>query len=373
MKSSLVLLLLSAPALFGGTCSVTDYGANGTDSLDDTTAIQNAINSGCKNIYLPTGRYLIGSAGLHFGTSTTAIIGVRFYGDAAWENGAWTTRGSALVYTGAANGTAVEVTNAQGCVFENFAISGGNVAGIGLLIDNVNSVASTHQNIFRNIAISAVPGTPGIGLLLSGNRYSLTNQDTSNNDFYDMAIFPGFEGVASSVKIGIQQEGTQTVSNKFYNTRVLSFTQKGVYIKDGDAAFTDLMFQGPSTGSNVTDFYVENTASWVNVDRTYSEILASSSPSTRKAFYFPTGTRTHETTITGARVMWNLTSGTPISYDQQGPLTLTGATIDWSGGTQGVGTIYLNNANSAAQDLMTFGNHYTIAVTKTTTGNWTVR
>jgi hypothetical protein len=56
------------------TVSVKDFGTVGNGIIDDTTALQNAFNSGAKNIYLPTGTYKVL-------TQLTLPINVSLYGD----------------------------------------------------------------------------------------------------------------------------------------------------------------------------------------------------------------------------------------------------------------------------------------------------
>lgn len=53
--------------------SVKDYGAKGDGSTDDTTAIQAAINSGAKSVFVPSGVYLV--------NSLTMSGSVRLYGE----------------------------------------------------------------------------------------------------------------------------------------------------------------------------------------------------------------------------------------------------------------------------------------------------
>ena len=58
-----------------GIVSVKDYGAVGDGSTNDTTAIQNALNSTAKAIYFPTGDYRITSS------LTTSVDGRKIYGE----------------------------------------------------------------------------------------------------------------------------------------------------------------------------------------------------------------------------------------------------------------------------------------------------
>src|SRR5512135_1098341 len=62
-----LLFLLASGSVFGRTFDVTDYGALGNASFDNTTAIQNAANSACTtsytttvpSLYFPRGQYNI--------------------------------------------------------------------------------------------------------------------------------------------------------------------------------------------------------------------------------------------------------------------------------------------------------------------------
>lgn len=346
-----------------------DFGAVGDGVADDTRAVQNAINSGAKRIYLQTGIYKITST-IHFGSTTTSVNTVYFYGDGAAENGQYTTRGSTLRWAGAANGTVMEVTSAHECVFRDFNIDGGGTASIGLLVDANNSGGgSNHQNVFTNIGISAVPGTLGVGLYISGNQFSVTNQDVCCSSYRNIQIYPGFaRSSASTVKIGIMQDGIQTVANRFYDAILTGYTSRGVDVEAGDLVFSGGNFSGATSGSNIDDVYVGSGADWVDLHDNYHEITASSSPATRHAYNFPSGSRSWPSKLDGVRVLWGLSSGNPLYFAQRGPLTLIGTS--WDSAPSGRSTLYIDNSGYPSAIVTLIGNNLSSFIDYFVTGSF---
>jgi len=102
--------------------SVKDFGAVGNGSTDDTTAIQNALNTG-KNVYLPPGRYFI-TSGLSMTSSSQRLYGESGYGPFTVDD--TTATAATIIEWGApSDGTArdvITIDEKQHCIIESLTI-----------------------------------------------------------------------------------------------------------------------------------------------------------------------------------------------------------------------------------------------------------
>ena len=102
--------------------SVKDFGAVGNGSTDDTTAIQNALNTG-KNVYLPSGRYLV-TSGLSMTSSSQRMYGESGYGPFTVTD--TTATAATIIEWGApSDGTArnvITINEFQHCIIESITI-----------------------------------------------------------------------------------------------------------------------------------------------------------------------------------------------------------------------------------------------------------
>lgn len=132
--------------------SVKDFGAVGDGSIDDTNALQAAINaavSRSKSLYLPTGTYKT-TSGLSFGAP------IRIFGDGADV----ASETGTIIKPTQSSGIVLEFTNAagsfdNGLILEDFAIIGtGTGTAVGL---EVNGAVWTNSRI-RNITVRSMGG-----------------------------------------------------------------------------------------------------------------------------------------------------------------------------------------------------------------------
>jgi len=140
--------------------SVTDFGAVGDGTTDDSSAIQSAINAlnsgvGGKLIF-PKSRYNLGTTGI------TTYSNVRLVGDAqAYVNG---TRGVELLYSG--TGTALAGTNILNGGIENISIDATNSTGASVKGIYLSGCWLTD---LKGVRVKGVTVAKGYGILIDTN------------------------------------------------------------------------------------------------------------------------------------------------------------------------------------------------------------
>jgi hypothetical protein len=104
--------------------SVKDFGAVGDGTTDDTAAIQAALNTK-KNVYLPSGRYLV-TSGLSMTSSSQRMYGESGFGPFGLNEVSATTVACTIIEWGAPNdGTArdvITINRLQHCIIESLTI-----------------------------------------------------------------------------------------------------------------------------------------------------------------------------------------------------------------------------------------------------------
>jgi hypothetical protein len=316
---------------------------------DDTNAINNAIASGMKDVYIPAGTYC--STGITRGSTTTAIGSQRIHGDGPAENYA---NGSAIYYIGPQNGTVYQEWGCKQCELTGITFDGGDWAGRGVLITGNNAVSSSHRNIYHNLTTVDINGYPGIGYHVSGNYYA-ANQDVCCSRWTNINVYPGIVKasgglVQGAVVNGMVQDGTQTVDQEFDNLSFNGYVNYGIDIVQGDARMKHLSFSG-AVGA-VDEVRFEDTSLWGTIVESYSEVHDNSMGAARHCFNAPTGTtRLYPTVLIGYRCRWFVATTAavpvfnPIYFGSPGGLTITGSTVD---STIGLGNnIYIGNTASA--------------------------
>lgn len=363
--SSAVLLIVAAPTIFAQQVNVKSFGACGNGTCDDTKAIQAAIASGGSDIYFPKGRYKVTST-VMFGSATSVFRSVHVHGDGGGEN--QYTAASSIVWAGAPNGAVIQVTSAQNCRFEDIHIDGGGNAGVGLLLAANNAGGgSNHRNVFDGLTFGAINGAPGIAIHVNGNLYG-QDQDVCCSEFRHIGIYSGWaNGGPSAVKIGIRQEGRQSVHMLYEDVTMLGYTQTGMDFLSGDVRMRNASFTGAN--SALDDVRISNAVDWVSIYDSYHEI--DSGASGRHAYNFPDGPRPFSTVLVGVRVRWALTAGTPLYFGQRGDLSLLGGS--WDGAPSGTSILQIKNLGYRPVSLIgvSFLNGITVNATGTILGTYT--
>ena len=146
------------------TVSVKDFGAVGDGVTDDTAAIQTALNSGSKNVFLPDGTYFLNETtmrNLSF-NGLTVPTGVRFYGSS----------GSKLLLDGTGDYAHVLVVgqNASDVTVENITIDGANAYANGFVPAGLGGSANSNCK-FINCTIKNIQSEVVVRAPASGGLY----------------------------------------------------------------------------------------------------------------------------------------------------------------------------------------------------------
>jgi hypothetical protein len=301
----------------GARVNVLDYGADPTLTNDSSAAFQSAINYAAENrlaVYIPSGRYLIGSTITLYSGGTNANMNV-MYGDGGFN--------SQLIYSGTgsmftvANGTlgnetrvryefsdlafaaqtpgvgkclttpeysffvrnlmrnckfssfeiAIDVINAWQARFLNCEFSGNTTGGI--YVDGANNWCVTDCQFRDNVGYGIKINTESVGMSITGNLFSFNGEEAIIlMQGCDAAHIAGnyFEGNGSTaspanmtVRIGDSQHGGAT-GNNFDVTLVSNYGQanRPIYLYNAsDCSFVSnsmsIIVLAPAAGMSVTN------------------------------------------------------------------------------------------------------------------------
>ena len=166
--------------------SVTDFGARGNDLLNDAAAIQAAIDSlGTRGgkVYLPNGKYFIGTTGLSIVNNSTQLIGDGGDFDETEATDAptlirYTGKGAAITI-----GSASMKTTLHGIVIRDLEVRGtrDGLAGIRFKYDARNSTF-VGRSLVENVSVKGFAGTNGAGIEFEfGVSNTLRRTNTAEN------------------------------------------------------------------------------------------------------------------------------------------------------------------------------------------------
>jgi hypothetical protein len=183
------------------TVSVKDFGAVGNGIANDTTAIQNALNtnSGNVSVYFPKGVYLINSTILIPQNHATKMYGDGFNPQEVTNP----VEGTVIKWNGAANGLMFSSNvaggaNTSGLIINDIRFEGDNIASRGMLIgaDLAHPQHEYFENVqFRNFAFN---GTDAC-LDLAGASY--VKYGVADSTFINVII----DGGARALRVSSQQ------------------------------------------------------------------------------------------------------------------------------------------------------------------------
>jgi hypothetical protein len=238
---------------------VKDFGAVGDGTTDDTTAIQAALNTG-KNVYLPSGRYLV-TSGLSMTSSSQRMYGVS--GNGPYGLTDTTATASTIIEWGAPNdGTARNVITINAkthCIIESINIR--RLPGAGNLTSG-HAVVFTNNAYFCEVRTCRISGT--------GNAISMEGTGNQVIDCEIRALYgsygikyfgTGFDGANSSYRCILQRvvadqfeatgEGTPTSFNHVeYDSYAHSLIIEAcAFLRGGNAIYMhDSANNNPTTG-----------------------------------------------------------------------------------------------------------------------------
>lgn len=195
------LTKVSYSMIAGAPLNVRDFGAAGDGSTNDTTAIQNALNTNGGNVslYFPKGVYLINSTILIPQNHATKMFGDGFNGQEVTNP----VEGTVIKWAGAANGLMFSSNvaggaNTSGLIINDMRFDGNNIASRGMVIgaDAAHPQHEYFTNVqFRNFAFN---GTDAC-LDLAGASYS--KYGVADSNFINVLI----DGGARALRVSSQQ------------------------------------------------------------------------------------------------------------------------------------------------------------------------
>jgi hypothetical protein len=180
------------------------------------------------------------------------------------------TSPASIKWTGAANGTVFNFSDCLKCVTSNFTIDGNNSEGIGLA--NTSTTASSQGNIYENLNIINVTGSPG---------YAIYNGSSTNRQV-DTATFKNI--TVNNAALCWYEDGVNTEAILYEKMNCQDTTSGYFVVQSGDFTTKDNVYLGPNTGGGVTNlFTISNGVSHATLINDHLEI---SGPVTN-VFNFP--------------------------------------------------------------------------------------
>lgn len=199
--------VIPAPAAFAATVNVTAYGANGGDSADDLTAIQNAINAAASGdtVYVPSGTYYLSG-------SLQGKTGIKLLGQ-----GRDTT---ILKYNGTGTGAMVSLNNTNNVEIGALTLDANNSMTLDAGIwSEPGSGHNIHDNRIKNLAKTS--GFAPFGILMS----AAPNVTIKNNDFVNMGTGSMW---GAAMRVGWGSNAPVIEGNTIANTG-----RGGIFVNDG--------------------------------------------------------------------------------------------------------------------------------------------
>ncbi|TLS51877.1 PKD domain-containing protein [Paenibacillus antri] len=212
---SIAVAAVPARVGYAATYDVTAYGANGSDTSDDRSAIQNAIDSASSGdaVYVPNGTYFINGP-------LTMKSGVKLTGQG---------QSTAIVKSsGTGNDYMVKIFNANNVVVSNLMLDGNNVATtMGGIAGYAGSGHHIHHVTVKNIGWTGA-SFGGFGIRFFGdNDYTdgVTDSVIENNTFANL-------GVASIWGGGVRLSWGSS-RNRVSNNTISNTGRGGIFVDNG--------------------------------------------------------------------------------------------------------------------------------------------
>lgn len=269
----------------GASSNIMDYGAVGDGIADDTSAIQVALNSGAKSVYVPSGTYLITaltitsemvvygegklirnavaySPMINITSSNVEIDGLKFDGAGAGSTIVTGNSAEVAVQATGTNSTA-QITNIK---IRNTVIDG--VAGVGIRCDYANNCI-IGSNIILNCGYAGVLCLSIIDSVITKNRINNINAASGVVNWYGITLtrdptVPTTSSARSAnciVTENIVSNVVQWTGIDFHAANKCVISNNNVYYcKDGIYAQYDSSsapFKQPSEDILITDNLVE--------------------------------------------------------------------------------------------------------------------
>ena len=227
------------------TVSVKDFGAVGDGIIDDTTAIQNALDSG-KNIYFPAGTYM------HTGGLTQTSHGQHVYGESSYQVGYPGVVGNSVILKKISGTSDGWLLGTSGGGLHNISFDNSGFGGAGLKM-------TAHYAEVDNITIGNVGGT----------SYALELETVNTCNFNFINFFgTNYGGIKASGSYGV-------LYSAFNNVFVPDVTDYCIKFNDvANSTFNQIYTEGPmiiDTGCATLEFtgimseFGRTTESWIEL------------------------------------------------------------------------------------------------------------
>jgi hypothetical protein len=198
------------------TVSVFDFGAKGDGTTDDTTAVQNALNSGAGNVYFPTGTYKI---------ATGLTVACSIYGDGQGKSTISSTAtidymlsvsgrrviSNLSIMGNGSQSACVKLTGANGTLLQTCQIEGAKYDNVSFASTGNNSSSVIDTCLIRNCGTTYTTGTA------SGSSGSTTVTISGAANLTTLGIRSGvdyvyFSGDAGGYAFEIQAVGASSLT-----------------------------------------------------------------------------------------------------------------------------------------------------------------
>ncbi|MFC5528204.1 fibronectin type III domain-containing protein [Cohnella yongneupensis] len=205
--AAILLPILPMPAASAATLSVTSYGANGGDTADDTTAINNAIAAAAAGdtVYFPSGTYV--TSGAIIPKTSVKLIGQ-----------SKTT--TIIKYVGTTDNYMINLGNKSNVEIAQLTLDGNsNIHVVAGIWGEPGDSQYIHDNIIKDI--TKADGFAPFGILLSATSNSIIANNTISNI-----------GVNSSWGAGIRA-GWNSNNTQILNNTISETGRGGIFASDG--------------------------------------------------------------------------------------------------------------------------------------------
>lgn len=237
------------------------FGAKGDGSIDDTTAIQRAIDQAAIN----GGRVIFG-ANTYKITDTLDIDtlrGIHLQGEMHSYASPGNYRGTTLKWAGTTNLPMLKLWNSQDCAVTWIGFDGADTTGVtGILVDSNNSQTSKRHHLEHLFVRRCNIGLQLASVVGGGTQYQVDSNYISNCAFY--------EGIGTSSAIYVSSQNVDLT--RISNCEISSFTYGVRLVRSGivqlenvsGGTLTDFIrIEGPYATLQVTNCQAESITNWL--------------------------------------------------------------------------------------------------------------
>ena len=220
----------------GGSPNVKDFGAVGDGITNDTTAIQNALNSMTSGgtLFFPAGTYLLNTLTI----PNTSQKAIKLSGVGSWTVNGTTGYGATILKSAAAEPLLTIPSTSSGTAVENLYFFGNNVGTIGINGQAGKITVESCQTI----------GFTTAGISMTGGLCAILNCNSTGNggDGLQMAsdgrVFGSY--LSANQGYGIINTGTNLGGTLIANNEIAFNTKGGLYVDASTVSSGNLFISG---------------------------------------------------------------------------------------------------------------------------------